>query len=425
MASPASTVVPVKPLALADTSTPVLVVNLTWHGPLCLVRSLGRLGIPVYGLHSRDSVPVQYSRYLRRVWRWDFPSCSEGALGTLAQISSELGGRAILIPTSDETAIFVSEHHAALHPWFVLPKQPLTLPRNLSDKKEMYFLAKKHGIPTPETVFPQNRDDVLKLATAAMFPLVLKATRGALAGPRTGKSMVIVHDIAELLKYYDDLEDPSEPLFMLQEYIPGGDDTIWMFNGYFNETSDCLFGVTGKKIRQQPVGGGYTSLGICLKNDVVDQTTRHFMKTIGYRGIVDIGYRWDGRDRQYKLLDINPRIGSTFRLFTAENGLDVARALYLDLTGQSVPESRVCEGRKWMVEVADFESCLQYRRQGQLSIRTWLRSFRGVQEVSFFALEDTLPFLSVVFNSAWHLLRKLLPTRSVRRAVLSGSKPKK
>ena len=32
------------------------------------------------------------------------------------------------------------------------------------------------------------------------------------------------------------------------------------------------------------------------------------------------------------------RLGQTFRLFVGENGLDVLRALYLDLTGQPVPD---------------------------------------------------------------------------------------
>src|SRR5208283_6120920 len=127
---------------------------------------------------------------------------------------------------------------------------------------------------------------------------------------------------------------------MFQEYIPGGDDSVWMFNGYFNENSDCLFAITGKKIRQAPVYIGYTSLGICLKNEVVDETTRRFTKEISYRGILDIEYRYDARDKQYKVLDINRRIGSTFRLFVSQDGLDVARAAYLDLTGQPVPSSQ-------------------------------------------------------------------------------------
>ncbi len=188
---------------------------------------------------------------------------------------------------------------------------------------------------------------------------------------------------------------------MLQEYIPGGDDVVWMFNGYFDSASDCLVGITGRKIRQTPVYTGATSLGICLRNDEVDETTRRWMKALGYRGILDIGYRYDARDDQYKVLDVNPRIGGTFRLFVARNGMDVARALYLDLTGQTVPIAEPIEGRKWLDE-RDVFSCLQYRRDGRLTVRQWAASLGGIRESVYFARDDIAPFV----RAGSHVLRE-------------------
>jgi hypothetical protein len=77
------------------------------------------------------------------------------------------------------------------------------------------------------------------------------------------------------------------------------------------------------------------------------------MQEIDYSGIVDMGYRYDRRDGKYKLLDVNPRVGATFRLFVGSNGMDVVRALYLNLTGQPVRSGRAREGRKWIVEQSD------------------------------------------------------------------------
>jgi len=168
-----------------------------------------------------------------------------------------------------------------------------------------------------------------------------------------------------------------------------------MFNGYFDAHSDCLAGFTGRKLRQTPPYTGVTSLGICLRNDVVEQTTRQWMKRLGYSGILDIGYRFDARDGSYKVLDVNPRIGATFRLFVGDNGIDVARAQYLDLTGQSVPPSQQVDGRKWLVEGGDLDSFLRYRRDGKLTTREWLVSLAGVRETAYFARDDLKPFLGV------------------------------
>ena len=87
---------------------------------------------------------------------------------------------------------------------------------------------------------------------------------------------------------------------MIQEFIPGDD---WMFDGYFDRNSQCIFGVTGRKIRRFPVNTGVTSLGVRQRNQTVQQMTAAFMKVrIGYQGILDIGFRYDRRDGQYKVL---------------------------------------------------------------------------------------------------------------------------
>ena len=39
------------------------------------------------------------------------------------------------------------------------------------------------------------------------------------------------------------MEDPDQTNLMLQEYIPGGDDSVWMFNGYSDANSECLFDI--------------------------------------------------------------------------------------------------------------------------------------------------------------------------------------
>ena len=133
------------------------------------------------------------------------------------------------------------------------------------------------------------------------------------------------------------------------------------------------------------------------------------MKKIGYKGILDIGYRYDARDGLYKVLDINPRIGSTFRLFVAENGMDVARALYLDLTGQPVLPGTAREGRKWVVEDQDLISCLRYHRDGNLSFKQWIKSFQGVEEAGFYASDDIYPCVTRVMKLCGEAFKKINP----------------
>jgi len=135
------------------------------------------------------------------------------------------------------------------------------------------------------------------------------------------------------------------------------------------------------------------------------------MKSIGYRGILDIGYRYDARDGQYKVLDVNPRIGSTFRLFVGDGDMDVSRALYLDLTGQTIPSTSPRYGRKWMVEDADLVSSIRYYRDGNLTAKDWLKSFRGVQETAFLSLRDPVPGIAVLFSDGRELAARIFKSK--------------
>ena len=403
---------------MPETSTPVLVLGSAHHGGLGIARSLGRLGVHVYVVDANPRTPVRSSVYCRGSFFWDIDRPSEeDSLEYLAGIGRRLNRRLILLPTSDTAALFVAANAGALQEWFIFPNLSFDLAQLLCSKKELYFLAKKVGVPTPNALFPDSKQDVLNFAQGAKFPIMLKAVDARYAkthlrrcGVRRWENVVrpkVVHCEQELLENYEMLENPEHPNVMLQEYIPGGETANFMFNGYFNGDSECLFGITGKKIRQYPPYAGVTSFGVCLHEPTVAETTRKFMKTIGYRGILDIGYRLDARDGRYKVFDVNPRIGCTFRLFVSDNGTDVARAMYLDLTGQPVIAGQAVQGRKWMVEDKDLVSAFRYWRNDKLAIGEWLRSFHGLQECAFFALDDPRPVISACVYDFYEKLKQL------------------
>lgn len=387
-----------------------MVFDTDHYGAVGVARSLGRLGIPVYFIDSNPKTFSFYSRYCKQGFNYNKEiGYSEATVEFLINIGKSIGRNSILIYTTDEAANLCADYFSVLKKYYTYHKLSPTLMKSIASKKGMYYLAKDCGIPTAETKFPESRQDVEEFLKTTSFPIMLKGIDGRASLIRAGRKMFITKTKEELLGLYDKFETPSDPNYMLQEYIPGNEESIWMYNGYFNAKSESLFGVTGKKIRQSPVYTGSTSLGICLKNKIVEETTKKLAKKIGYKGIIDIGYRFDKRDNEYKVLDINPRIGQTFRLFAATNGIDVARAAYFDLTNQPVPSSTVYEGRKWIVEDKDLISSIRYMHDKKLNIRQWLGSFRGIQESAWFAKDDPLPFLLMckqfLGRSTEHLLR--------------------
>jgi D-aspartate ligase len=375
-------------------SVPAVVMKSYDHHGLGVTRSLGRLGIPIYGICPYVRASGFLSRYfIKRIICNVDDQPVEQTVQHLLALGKSIGKKSVLVATSDKSAVLIADFASALKEYFIFPNVSSKLIRSLVDKKGLYFLLKQHGIPTPEAFFPKSRNDVKEYLKQANFSLMLKGIDGHVAKKVSGKRMFITRTNEELLSLYDQFEDFSSPNFMLQEYIE--DSTSWMFNGYFNEHSECLFGITGKKIRQHPSKTGVTSLGICINNETIIETTKQFTKKIGYSGPVDVDYLFDKRDGKYKIIDFNPRIGATFRLFVADNDLDVMQAEYLDLTGQQVPASHIVQGRKWIVEDYDVISSLKDVREKKLSFYQWARSLNGVQESAWFARDDLFPFFAM------------------------------
>ncbi|MGZ8476378.1 MAG: carboxylate--amine ligase, partial [Candidatus Limnocylindria bacterium] len=381
------------------------------HGDVAVVRSLGRLGVPVYQATRVPGAPVVRSRYSRGHVLMPDPARSEDAvLTTLFDVADRLRARPILVPTDDVAALFVGDH-PSLAEAFRLPAQPSGLPRRLSDKRQLHQLCLEAGVPSPEARFPTSRAEMRQQVEELGFPVVIKSMDPTLLRRRaSAMSVAIATGLEEAMALYDTMEDPQEPNLMLQEFIPGGATSIWMFNGYFDGSGECRIGFVGQKIRQAPPHTGATSLGVAVRNPTVNELARHFLREAGYRGIVDLGFRFDARDQRYKLLDVNPRIGSSFRLFVGRNGLDVARTLYLDLTDQPIPSSEIRRGRRWWVEDQDAATCLGLLRAGELSVRELVSSFRGVEEAAWICRDDMAPALALFREIARHLI-----ARGVRR----------
>lgn len=400
-------------MRIEDTQTPVVILGCKIGG-LAILRSLGTMGVPLYAIDDNPGSPELSSRYITKKYITQLDTDNPSQLiDYICKIGDSIDKKGLLIPTSDELAVLVAENSELLKERFVFPQLHADLAKRLISKKEMFSIATDNNIPTPSTLFPVRVEDVEQFAEKIQFPVMLKGIHGNKLYERAGEKMAIAANREELLEKYLRLEDPQAPNLMLQEHIPGDDDQVYIFNGYFDHNSDCLAAFTGHKIRQAPIHFGCASLGICKWNEEVADTTTRFMKAIGYRGVLDIGYRLDPRDGKYKVLDINPRVGGAFRIFVSTNGMDVVRSLYLDMTGQHQLPITPREGRRWLYEDFDLISSYCYYKEGSLKLRNWLHSFVGVEEGAWFSWKDPLPFLKTSAKLGKRILKGVLKKQTV------------
>ena len=396
-----------------DAGTPAVILkfdpNVMHHGGLGVIRSLGRAGVPVYAVHEDKLAPAASSRYLRGrvLWRPDAADVDR-VLAGLARLAEIIGRPAVLFPTDDAGAIFLAEHGRELRPAFLFPDLPADLPRRLAGKHSLHEVCREFGVASPRTTLPGSLAQAREFADAAGYPVVAKLTDPWHAHGSGLRSTQVIADQRQLDRVYDACGRAGAGL-MLQEFIPGGHGHDWFFHGYCDADSTCRPAFTGVKVRSYPSGAGLTSFGRSAPNAALRAEITGLLTRLGYRGVLDLDIRLDGRDGRYHLLDFNPRLGAQFRLFRDTAGTDVALAAYLDLTGQPVPPADQVDGRSFVVENYDPVSALRRWRAGELGWRSWLASVRAADEWAWFARDDLRPFGLMCVRVGWRALTRRIP----------------
>lgn len=383
----------------ADRSVPALVVKIgryPWHhGGVGAIRSLGRLGIPVYAVTEDRWTPAATSSYLRGRFIWPTTGLEDPAqlVEGLLQMGRLIGRPSVLVPTDEEAAVLIAEYAGEFGDMFLLPRIEPSLPRRLASKRGLHDICLESGVATPEAVFPNNFEELEKFATDATFPVVVKNLEAferrrapVVSGTTRVDNPVELYALARTWG--------ADFSVIIQDYVPREDAEDWIVHSYCDEFSSPLVQFTGVKVRSFPPHVGMTTCAYAVGNPALDEMTTRFIKSIGYRGVLDLDWRYDRRDGQYKLLDFNPRAGAQFRLFETEAGVDVVRALHLDLTGCEIPPSAQVDGRRFVLENLDIPARAAFRHSGYTAPSAPARA--SSTEFAWVAGDDIRPFFFMI-----------------------------
>lgn len=391
------------------------------HGALAVARTLGRCGVPVYAVVEDAFTPLGKTRYVKKAFVWkSCPTDSESFVKSMASMAEAIGRPAIVIPISDLSAVLVAENAASLAPRFLIPPVPPQLPRQLANKACLHGLCAQVGIPDPRSVVANSFEDVKAFAVGARFPVFVKA----LEQWHPIRKMVCTQLIRTRERLFDlckNYDYEGAPRLMIQEYVPGED---WICHGYYNSQKNISLTFTGRKLRAHPPEMGATAVGLSVDNEALRSASEKLLKTLGYSGIIDMDWRRDEHDGQYKLVDSNPRVGQNFRMFGNGAGIDVVRAQHLDLSGRSIENAAPIEGRLFTVETFGLMAFFLGLPRGapkqnpgeQLQIKS--------KELAWWSADDPVPFLMMSIRMvtrvlgrayrSWRNLPKFLYSRLLR-----------
>lgn len=372
---------------------------------LGIIRSLAQRGIPGVVIDNNPR-SAWFSRHVVKRFKWHTNMEGEQFIAFLLNIGKKYHlEQWLLYPTQDEVVELIARNVQSLSQIYQLTTQGWDTIRWAHDKRLTYQMAHEVGTPYPKTYYPTNKDELATLDIS--FPVIIKPATSIHFQHATRLKALPATTTQELLAHYEKAIESIPPdEVMVQEIIPG-DGRAQYSIAVFCEDGSIKSWMTARRTRQYPIDYGLGSSFVEAMNvPKLLPLAEKLLQYMGISGMVEVEFKYDERDQQYKLLDINTRTWGWHTLCIA-CGLDFPYIQYCATTGSTHSNTtfNVDYRYRWVRMLTDIPAGVQEIRAGISDPVTYLKSFVGKTTFSVFNWHDPLP----VFGDAWvavsHVLR--------------------
>jgi D-aspartate ligase len=371
---------------------------------LGIVRSLGRKGIPVCVIDDEYSIS-RFSQYSTHAVRVPDLRDERRTVDTVLELGRRLGLDGwVLYPTREEIVAAFSRHRSVLAELFRVPTPDWNTVKWAWDKRNTYRLAQQLDIPTARTWYPTTVGDLASID--GPFPLAIKPAIKEHFFYATKAKAWRVDTRDDLVERYEEASaflPPDE--IILQDLVPGDGRHQFAFCAFFKDDRP-VGSMVARRRRQHPPEFGRASTYVeTVEVPVLERLSERFLAAIDFYGLVEMEYKLDSRDGQYKLLDVNMRAWG-YHSLGSEAGVDFAYLLFADQVGQAVEPCRAEAGRRWIRLVTDLPTAGYELLGGRLDVRSYLRSLRSFDTEAVFSRDDPLPGLAELALIPYLALRR-------------------
>jgi predicted ATP-grasp superfamily ATP-dependent carboligase len=380
---------------------PALIIGDDISNTLGIARNLGREGVTVYRLGTTSNKTL-HSRYIKSTFVVpDIDSIpDEEYIAELVQVAGHTGGKPVVFPVSDLHVLRLADNAASLAEYFHLLTSDAVTTETLVNKRKFHESLEKTGILHPKAYFPEYGQDSELLAEIIGYPVLLKPEISPLFYHQFQCKGFVANDRNELRQHLKTLES-SKLDMMIQEIVPGGADHLHGCAGFRSESQSLVF--CFRRLREYPGGFGAGSCQESIPSFIGKTGLMEYLDQINYTGIFEAEFKLDPRDRNYKLIEINARSWWQ-NTHPTISGMNIIKAAYDYAAGQPIQESDSYRaGTKWIHLYNDYHAA---RNEG-LSLLSWLHSIRGERAFDIWAIDDTKPMLSYVYNIMRRRLLKI------------------
>jgi predicted ATP-grasp superfamily ATP-dependent carboligase len=376
------------------------------HIGLGIARSLGQRGVPVCIIDDQLSVS-SFSRYTKRFVKVKELRDERKTIETVLEVGHRFRFRNwVLFPTRDETVVAFSRHRAELAAFFRVPTPGWDTVKWAWNKKNTYELAEKLGIPCPKTFNPGNEEEIELLRSE--FPLAIKPAVKENFFYATGAKAWRAETTDQLRQIYRKAAQHIAAKEILVQQIIPGDGSRQVSHCAFFRDGKVHSSLVARRARQHPREFGRAATYVeSIELPLIEELSQRFLKAIDYYGLVEVEFKHDPRDDEYKLLDVNARPWG-FHSLGSVTGVDFSYLLYADQVGDPVPlPCRARPGVGWLRMVTDVPTALSDVFNKHVTMSDYLASLQKTRAESVFCRKDPLPSIAELLLLPYLIAKKL------------------
>ena len=288
-----------------------IVTDVHYRLSRALIRDLGQAGVDVITCEreSRRPAPGAVSRWSgRHVWLpdADYPEA-------LVRLCRAVGGqyrcRPALLPVGAATLAAIAgqpERFSAVCGLCVPSREQLDL---LNSKTRLAALARRLGIPVPESFSRGPEESIPQLAARLPLPCVVKPVCGEKLGLSAGDRYAVARTPEAAEQAYRHFLALAGELPVLQTWLPGRGlgCSILAWEG------EVLASICHLRVREYPAAGGPSSCCRCVERPDLLEMAARLAAEIRLTGLTMFEFKEDAGGAP-RLLEANPRIWGTFPL---------------------------------------------------------------------------------------------------------------
>jgi predicted ATP-grasp superfamily ATP-dependent carboligase len=391
---------------MSSSITPALIIGRPNANMLAQARALGRCGIPVYCLVHRGEPAfiIKACRYVACV-EVIKSGRDDDVAARIRDLHARAGSKPVLFFAGDADITLIHRIWPQIKN-NVICISDAARADYLNDKSVQIAMLKKAGIRVPDSWCISSLADASKVQDQFRYPIICKPVELSRRSSMSEKYYIAQNGV-EFSRWITSIFSKGRPDILIQEYIEGGADNLYVALAACDETGRVISLVCGRKLYEYPEG--LMCIGETVEHPAFRDLCLRAFSELRLAGVLALEFKQDGNTDEFVFIETNLRPGNFLAIALAAGVNLMEQAYYYTIQGRV----SLTNHKPGKVIWRDISMLLLSNLSGKYPPK--INKGNATIVDAYFSISDPLPALAWYVVKVWRLLRKIARRSSLSR----------